>query len=42
MTIWANNLTDQRVQQFRIAMPGNDLANYITPKQIGLNIARYF
>lgn len=42
MTIWANNLTDQRVQQFRIAMPGNDLANYITPRQIGLNIARYF
>ncbi len=41
-SLWVNNFTDQRVQQFRIVMPGSQLANYITPRQMGVTIARTF
>ncbi|MEC8328215.1 MAG: TonB-dependent receptor [Pseudomonadota bacterium] len=41
-SLWVNNLTDQRVQQFRIVMPGSTLANYITPRQVGVTFARSF
>ncbi len=36
--IWGKNLTDKRAQQFMIAMPGAQLANYIQPKQIGITL----